>query len=360
MSADEYFNGNQPYSSQDYYGPQQQHETFQESRFHANTESPYNQGAQGYQQPYAAHLSQSYDDPQARPMVNQYAYNSYTSAMHSYAYQGEATPQSTYNHSGQTASYQEQPYAPDSHSNFYPPPSPSQGQQHDQHLPPYSSNPPLHAYQPQTSPRYDGEKGVAGALAGGALGAYAGHQVNHGVIGAVGGAIAGSKLEDHYKKDDKKKKDKKSHFWKRRHSNSSSGSSSSSSSSDDEKAKPVPLSHSHHQYQPQPVMAGNFSSSCTSITLDGDYDLIALCRAVDGQQKLSSISLNNLLTNSDGQFHWARGGNFGVSARNVQLLDNGKILEAELGMGGDRGWNRTIIRLDEKITNDNGELRFLD
>lgn len=179
--------------------------------------------------------------------------------------------------------------------------------------------------------------------------------MGHGVIGAVGGAVVGSKLEDRYKKEHHKKE--KSHFWQRRHS------SSSSSSSDDEKVKPVAPPPVHHNQQPlqsAPVMAGNFSGSCANITLDGDYDLIALCRSVDGQQKLSSISLNNHLTNTNGQLFWVRdGGGFGGSSRNVKLIDNGRILEAELGTGHG-GWNRTTIRLDEKITNNNGELKYLD
>jgi len=202
-----------------------------------------------------------------------------------------------------------------------------------------------------------------GAVAGGALGAYGGHQLNHGVIGAVGGAIAGSKLQDHYKKDDeekKKKKEKKHRFGFGRRDSSSS--SSSSSSSDDEKKKnrhhaaPPPAQH-HHTGQ---ILAGNFSASCTNITLDGDYDLIALCRASSGQQKLSSISLNNCLTNIDGEFRWARGGNFGGSARNARLVDGGRVLEAELCRSENRGWRTASVRLDERITNEDGELKFLE
>ncbi|KAF2163285.1 hypothetical protein M409DRAFT_57575 [Zasmidium cellare ATCC 36951] len=46
----------------------------------------------------------------------------------------------------------------------------------------------------------DADRGVMGALAGGAAGAYGGHQLGHGVIGAIGGAYAGHKLEDAYQK----------------------------------------------------------------------------------------------------------------------------------------------------------------
>jgi len=105
-------------------------------------------------------------------------------------------------------------------------------------------------------------------------------------------------------------------------------------------------------------LAGNFSASCTSITLDRDYDLIASCANVQGHTKLSSLSLNNCLSNQHGAFVWARGGNFGASARNVRLVDGGKVLEAELGTGGG-GWEWASIRLDEKVSNEDGELVFL-
>ena len=44
-----------------------------------------------------------------------------------------------------------------------------------------------------------------------------------------------------------------------------------------------------------------------------------------------------------------RGGNFGALARNVHLIKNGRMLEAELDTGGG-GWNRDRIRLDERIS----------
>jgi len=106
-------------------------------------------------------------------------------------------------------------------------------------------------------------------------------------------------------------------------------------------------------------MRGNFSASANSITLDRDYDLIASCANVHGQHKLSSLSLNNCLSNQHGHFAWGRGGNFAASARNVRLVENGKVLEAELGTGSG-GWNKDYIRLDERISNNDGDLVFLD
>lgn len=187
---------------------------------------------------------------------------------------------------------------------------------------------------------------MIGALAGGATGAWAGHKVNHGFIGALGGAFAGHKLQDAVS-DKKKKKEKKK---KHRRSNSSSSSSSSSSSCSSRHGSPPPPKH-----HAPPKYAGNFSGSASQITLDRDFDLIALCGKTDGSRKLSSISLNRCLTNSDGHFVWSREGNFGSSARNVRLVDGGRVLEAELqNMGGHWVWARVV--LDEKIGNQNGEL----
>lgn len=182
----------------------------------------------------------------------------------------------------------------------------------------------------------DQERGVMGALAGGAAGAFAGHKVNHGFLGALGGAFAGHKLQDAISDHNKQKKEEK----KQSHS-------------------PQPQQYAHAppppSHSPRPQYAGNFSSSSSQMNLDGDYDLIASCRRMDGSQRLTSISLNNCLTNTDGHFRWAKGGNFGASARNVRLVDGGRTLEAELRNCGGR-WVRDRIALDEKISNSNGDL----
>lgn len=191
-----------------------------------------------------------------------------------------------------------------------------------------------------------------GALAGGTAGAMAGHKVNHGLLGALGGAFAGHKLQGAV--SDHKKHNKPGH----KHSRSSS--SSSSSSSDNSHARPRPQQQCsqqqpHQQQQHAPRYAGNFSLSASQISLDGDYDLIASCKRVDGSGKLSSISLNRELTNDDGHFRWSKEGNFGATARNVRLVDNGRALEAELQKdGGHWVWSKVV--LDEKIGNSDGEL----
>lgn len=142
------------------------------------------------------------------------------------------------------------------------------------------------------------------------------------MIGALGGVFTGHKLEDAYKNHHKKPSPSPS---------------------------PIPQQAPYQQYHPPPpqnphysvgglALRGNFSASSTSITLDGDYDLIASCGTINGGQKLSSVSLNQVLTNNNGGFGWvSSGGNFAASARNVRLTEGGTVLEAELadvnGMG---------------------------
>ena len=158
--------------------------------------------------------------------------------------------------------------------------------------------------------------------------------MGHGVIGAFGGAYAGHKLEDAVKDKRKEKKHRKhrsrDEHRSRRHGSRSSSSSSSSSSSDSDSDKGK-KKHRKHKRDKYAVGAGglaaaggayaassrdgprgqggNFSANSSNITLDQDYDLIALCEVRGKKDKLSSIDLNDYLTNEWGQFRWARGGN---------------------------------------------------
>jgi len=317
------------------------------------------------------HHGQSLDQQQAQPS------NMYGSASqnHTYQqqYQSEQNAQSaglggrTYDYQAQQAppsSYQE--YLNAQHHTAAPNPGSQQNMPYTSHNSfnnhnntAYSSQPPNSYQAPQSSyqthdqaqgrypqyPQYPSDptnKGFAGALAGGAAGAYGGHQLNHGVIGTIGGAVAGSKLEDYMKKDKKKRRD----------SNSSKSSSSSDSSDDDHKK--------HTKHTTGQALKGNFSSTATSITLDATHDLIASCRAVDGHAKLSSLSLNEVLGNDWGHFKWVgRGGNFGASARDVRLVEGGRVLQAELNDGAG-GWRSAEVLLDERVGNQNGELVYIE
>ncbi|KAL9109841.1 MAG: hypothetical protein Q9227_005544 [Pyrenula ochraceoflavens] len=77
-----------------------------------------------------------------------------------------------------------------------------QGQQHQQYGQGYDPANPQHQQNPNAP--YDpnapeGERGLGGALAGGAAGAFFGHKQGHGVLGTIGGAIMGSLAQDKFK-----------------------------------------------------------------------------------------------------------------------------------------------------------------
>lgn len=327
-----------------------------------------NQHYGGYDSSYNADQQPSYaqyPSDSAYPATNQYNTGNYAPPQHD----------------------QYQQYQPNSYQDPHAYDSTRQGYQYDAHsqIPP---DPAIAAAKvdPNGPPLAEGERGLMGALAGGALGAYGGHQMGHGIIGGIGGAIAGSKLEDHCKDKKKEKKHRKhrshdEHRRERRGSRSSSSSSSSSSDSDSDggKKKRKHRKHRNDRYGAAGLAggyaashrsrsrdggysrggyAGNFSASSSNITLDRDYDLIALCSANGGKEKLSSIDLNDYLTNEWGKFKWARGGNAFASAKNVRLIDSGRVLEAELG-DGRGGSNLSRIALDERISNEDGNLVYL-
>ncbi|KAK3066737.1 hypothetical protein LTR53_016788 [Teratosphaeriaceae sp. CCFEE 6253] len=192
----------------------------------------------------------------------------------------------------------------------------------------------------------EGDRGLMGALAGGAAGAYGGHKMDHGFLGGLGGAVAGSMVEDQYKKRNKKeKKDKKN---KHRGSRSSSRSSSSSDSDDEKRMR---------RHGAAAVMAGNFSASSRGVHLEG-ATLVAECCDAHGHHRGSRLDLNGCFTNSNGRLQWARGGNFGASSRGMRLTDGGQVFEAELG-DGRGGWQYNQVYLNERITNDDGRLHML-
>ncbi|KAK5119202.1 hypothetical protein LTR85_007816 [Meristemomyces frigidus] len=235
----------------------------------------------------------------------------------------------------------------------YPPQAPTYGAQGGDDVAAFRSHfeQPHGAVDPATSQALptgavdEGDRGLMGALAGGAAGAYGGHKVNHGFIGGIGGAVAGSMLEDAYKNHNKPDKKPKS----RRGSHSSS----SSSDSDDHHH------HHHHHGREAPVaVAGNFHASSRAVRLEGNCILVAECADTRGHHQTSRLDLNDSFTNSGGRLCWARGGNFAASAKDIRLVDGGKALEAELG-DGRGGWTYNKVWLDERITNEDGRLGMI-
>jgi hypothetical protein len=226
----------------------------------------------------------------------------------------------------------------------------------------------------------EGERGVLGALAGGAAGAYAGHKMHHGIIGAAGGAFAGHKLEDAWKQhsaDQKKAHEQQQQFEQQQKQFEAQRMQFEQQRMQFEQQQqqwqrqqqqfggpPPPYgAQGYGAPPPQPPqeMRGNFSSSSEGTQLKhrggNNWELVARCRRVNGHMAESRLALNNVLGNNDGHFAWANGGNgnFAASARGVRLVDGGRALEAELRRV-DGSWNWSRVHLDERVGNNDGRL----
>jgi len=89
--------------------------------------------------------------------------------------------------------------------------------------------------------------------------------------------------------------------------------------------------------------------------------LKARCRRPDGSEHESYLHLNDILGNRDGRFVWSRNGNFmgSVKEGKVWIAEGGRALCAVLG-DGRGGYNEhASIELDEKISNEDGQLVYL-
>ncbi|OTA39633.1 hypothetical protein BTJ68_00457 [Hortaea werneckii EXF-2000] len=229
-----------------------------------NSGETYGQAGNWQQPQYGADASGS---AQSYYGSNDQAYQQYPPS-----YGGYGSEQQHYQTGPPPAMYGGQQYPPQDHSQYGAPPSypPYNAPAADSDVDAFKS----HYEQPygpvdpsSTRPAAEGDRGVMGALAGGAAGAYGGHKMKHGFLGGIGKAVAGSMLED-------------------------------------------------------------------------------------------ALDLNNCFTNTNGDLRWARGGNFAQTARHIRLVDDGRAIEAELG-DGRGGWKRNVVRLGERITNDNGDLAML-
>ncbi|PYH46616.1 putative glutamine-serine-proline rich protein [Aspergillus saccharolyticus JOP 1030-1] len=240
---------------------------------------------------------------------------------------------------GNNPPYNDRPYSP------YP-----QQPGHPQQPPPYTvtSEPNL---PPSATDEQD--RGFLGAVTGGAAGAFAGHKVNHGFLGAIGGALTGSVAEDAIKNHRKKKEEEEKEAQRRQKE-----ALKEQKRREKEERKMQRRANRHNRHSSSSYR-GNFSGSSREIRLEGYHELVAYCSDVNGHQHRSVLPLNDVLTNSWGELKWARHGNFAASASNVHLEDGGRVLVADLG-NGNGGWKRSYIRLDERISNQNGRLVFLD
>ncbi|KAJ5765156.1 hypothetical protein N7520_004715 [Penicillium odoratum] len=105
----------------------------------------------------------------------------------------------------------------------------------------------------------------------------------------------------------------------------------------------------------------SFHESASSIELEDDHILKATLRNENGDQEEVTLDLNGMIGNNDGDFCWG-GENFKESANEIYLSIEGDgipVLRAKLlniegeDMDAD-------INLAERISNDNGELVFVD
>lgn len=124
----------------------------------------------------------------------QYGYNNGAYDYNTNQYQPQYQGQNSYPSEGFSGSYQQpynnnsQPYYQDTRGSSYPDNS-NYGQPNG-NASYYNNNGQPNAQGPEA------DRGLLGAAAGGAAGAFGGHKVGHGFLGAVGGAILGSLTED--------------------------------------------------------------------------------------------------------------------------------------------------------------------
>ncbi|TID19042.1 hypothetical protein E6O75_ATG06163 [Venturia nashicola] len=176
----------------------------------------------GYGAPNYAHQQQGYP-----PQQPQYGQPQQYGQSQQYPQQGQYGPpqtggfqhgQSPYQDPNQVQGYGAAPQAPTYHDPNAQYGQPAYGQDTRQQYPgsapshqfpqqgpysqaPYDANTPQQNYQ-AGSPggAQEGDRGMMGALAGGAAGAFGGHKLGHGILGGLAGAFLGSKLEDKAKK----------------------------------------------------------------------------------------------------------------------------------------------------------------
>ena len=291
-----------PYAEEDYSSPSQDYPSYPPQPTHFPE-------SEGYAQPMNASNETSYQQYQSPPN-QQYPSVDNQSYPSNFRYGQQYDPPSY----GQNPSYGQE----------YPSPPLNYIQQPSSDVDAFRSHFDVPEAGSSQYPDAQQDRGFLGAFTGGAAGLVGGHKMGHSVLGAIGGGIAGSKLEDAYKKHEKEKK-----------------------------AEQYASNH-----VPATSMGGNFHASSRDVRLEGHCTLVADCAHPNGHHHQSRLDLNDCFTNTNGRLHWARGGNFAASSRDIRLVEHGNVLEADLG-DGQGGWIHNSINLNERITNDGGHLEML-
>ncbi len=105
----------------------------------------------------------------------------------------------------------------------------------------------------------------------------------------------------------------------------------------------------------QALAIGNFSQSCSKITLDGSR-LSANCSRSNGSVRRASIDLDQYIQNNQGQLQWLPNGNFNHSCKNIRLVNNHR-LRANCSRS-DGTTTDTSIDLNDRIENKQGDLQY--
>ncbi|KAK1751038.1 CVNH domain-containing protein [Echria macrotheca] len=279
--------------------------------------------------------------------------------------------------------------------------------------PPFSQQNQQFGYQPGLE--QEGERGVLGAVGGGlaggvgghALGGKTGHSKLGTVLGVVGGALAGHKLQDGIsdwkdKRDENRPQssdDKHKPLGLGAHGVSYAGNFSGSSR--DIRLDCSGSAYTLHASCKRMDKSYQASSIDLNRVLENDRGSFRwvdnTVRKNEGHDRPRQVTVQqgdtlraiasrvgssweemarfNGIANPDliypgqqlavpgdaGHGHGHEGpkmGNFGMSARNVRLVDGGRRLEAEL-LSTDGQWRGSSIVLDERIGNENGTLTYV-
>ena len=119
---------------------------------------------------------------------------------------------------------------------------------------------------------------------------------------------------------------------------------------------------------PDATNSGKFTPSCKNIALFTNFDrnnsvsLSAECRNKNDARAFTptAIDLNDSITNSFGGLLWQDDGGFGGSVRNSRLRDSNNVTVLQCEANDGKGsWKNVAINLDDRITNDNGQLSVL-
>jgi hypothetical protein len=115
--------------------------------------------------------------------------------------------------------------------------------------------------------------------------------------------------------------------------------------------------------KPDVALAGDFAETCDKIggfEEDGRYILAADCEDKNGDViRDSKIPISEFIANYEGNLSWADPiGDFHKSCRNIDVDEDGILsADCENGRGNVIG---TELNLNERITNNNGDLDYDD